>query len=204
MQIIVYSKPNCDLCASFKDKLVTHLKVPFVERDLETALTQCETWREDGTVEVMVAHTMIAENVPLILIDGHAFNYTEALVEIKKRLAAGETAEAPERAPGDGKDMNTEFKEVTEEEFVVRLREVGNHLVERIHITSTATRRYGGNGAKLWKLEPEGRISAEFSVRDPFQKPMKHVTIAVVADDFKELLVRAELRVREEQKKGRL
>jgi hypothetical protein len=174
------------------------------ERNLEDARAQCETWRTDGTPDVMAAHTMIDENVPLILIDLVPYNYGDALKEIKKRLDAGETAEEPESAPGDGKDMRTEFGDMSEATFVERLYVLGGHHVEGLIITSKAKRVYDGKRADMWSLEVTGPISVSFRIRDPYKKPMKHVQLQAQGDNFKEVFADAESRVKAELKKGTL
>lgn len=198
----MYSKLGCKLCEGFKTKLAVFLKVPYLNRDLQQALTQCETWREDGTVDVMAAHTMIDDNVPLILIDKKPYNYGKALAVITRRLAQGELAFLPARAPGDGKDMRTVFGVMSEATFVGQLYVLGEHHVENLHITSQAKRIYDGKRADMWSLEVTGPISASFSIRDPYQKPMKHVNFQVHGADFKELLADAESRIKVERKTG--
>ncbi len=204
MQITVYTKKDCGLCADFKDKLVNHLKVPFAERDLADAKLQCETWRTDGTVDVIAAHAMIDEKMPLVLIDGRPFRYAQATAHIKKHLDAGGMVEKPEKVPGDGKDVATAMSPLNEEDFVERLFEVARGSLDIITVHSDAKRTYAGRSTKRWQFEALGTIKMHVKLRDPRQKPMKLFEFDLKGEDFRELLVEAEIKIRAGKEQGRM
>lgn len=81
MTIHVYSKPGCGKCEAAKDKL-KRMGMEYVEHELGYHVSFHEGWREDGSVEVMAAHTQL-DTMPLLKIDNKFYNYSAAMKELK-------------------------------------------------------------------------------------------------------------------------
>lgn len=186
MEIIVYTKLGCKLCASFKDKLSNHLKVLFAERDLQRSLQVSDTWRENGTDKLIAAHGYVDGAVPLILIDGCPYKYAAALAEIKRRLGAGEEATVPE--PERDKSADMLGPQLTEEEFVAAVwRLCANHN-DMLVITSLVERTYDGVGKPPVRYEAQGDIQICIHYRDPTVKPMSVELFEAQGQDFRKTL----------------
>lgn len=84
MTILVFTKPNCGLCASAKDKL-DRMQLTYEVRDYDAILEPHEGWRDDGTVEFRAMAALIREKVPMIVIDGVPYEYSAAMAELKRR-----------------------------------------------------------------------------------------------------------------------
>lgn len=85
MEIIVYSKEDCGICADAKDKL-KRLKLPYEERSAERALTAHDGWRTDGTVDARAMMALIGDKIPMLVINGRPFEYTAAMREVKRLI----------------------------------------------------------------------------------------------------------------------
>lgn len=186
MEIIVYTKQDCDLCASFKDKLRNHLKVPFDERDLQQSLQLSDTWREDGTDRLAAAHAYLHGAVPMILIDRYAYDYARAFKEIKKRLAAGEEATMPE-AERD-KSMDRLGPPLSETAFVEAVRKLCDGHIELMTVTSPVERTYCVNDESAGRCEVQGDIEVWMHYRDPTAKPLCTVELKAEGQDFRGVL----------------
>jgi len=81
MTIRIYSKEGCGKCEAAKDKL-RRLGYDYQEHDLEYHVGPHDGWREDGSVEVMAAHTLM-DTLPLIQVDGDFHDYPSAMRKLK-------------------------------------------------------------------------------------------------------------------------
>ena len=82
----LYSKPGCSLCAAAKEKFAL-LGVTYQEHDLAYHIAPHHGWREDGSHELMSAHTFY-DSMPLIRVGGNIFNYSGGMKEIRRLLTA--------------------------------------------------------------------------------------------------------------------
>lgn len=186
MEVIVYTKPGCKLCAGFKDKLRTNLKVLFAERDLEKALRLSDTWREDKTGQFKAAHTSLDEPVPFIVIDGKGYDYAKAVAEIKCRLAAGEEATMPESERD--KSMDVLGPPLTESEFIAAAWKLCEDHVDFVRIVSLVDRTYCAPVIPAERREVHGELSVLLHYRDPAASPLCMVEFTVWGADFREVL----------------
>ena len=85
MNVTIFSKENCKLCAGAKDKMV-RMGVEFEVRDIEYLTEVHEGWRDDGSVTILAAHALKERMIPMIQIDEGYYTYTEAMKELKGRL----------------------------------------------------------------------------------------------------------------------
>jgi arsenate reductase-like glutaredoxin family protein len=81
--ITLYSKKNCAMCDSAKDKLRRlGLAFSFVN------VTELDNWRNDARVDFTVEKTWREDNgkpeLPLLSIDGKWYDYPEAMAVIRK------------------------------------------------------------------------------------------------------------------------
>ena len=83
MKIVVYSKEDCGICESAKDKLKI-MKLPFEIRDFDTIGLVVEGWRTNGAVDALAYSTLNGGMAPIILIDGVAHNYSGAMSALKR------------------------------------------------------------------------------------------------------------------------
>ncbi len=83
MMIDVYSKKKCGICSSAKEKLRL-MGLAYKTFDLDSAIETHEGWREDGSVEVLAAYTMLDNHVPVICIDGEYHDYPGAMRFLKR------------------------------------------------------------------------------------------------------------------------
>lgn len=84
MKVTVFSKKGCKLCERCKEKLAV-MKIKYTERDLEDSIRPHKGWRKSDAVAVRAAFAMVNDRVPLVMIDGDAYNYSGAM----KRLKSG-------------------------------------------------------------------------------------------------------------------
>ena len=84
MDVKVYGKKDCGLCAAAEDKL-KRMNIDYEKHDIAEASTPHEGWREDGSIEVQALHCQINMMIPMIVIDQRSYNYTSAMRELKKR-----------------------------------------------------------------------------------------------------------------------
>jgi len=82
MSIRIYSKPGCGKCQAAKEKLKI-MGLSYEEHDLGYHTQPHEGWREDGSVAVMAAHTML-DTLPIIQIENDFHDYPGAMKAIKK------------------------------------------------------------------------------------------------------------------------
>jgi glutaredoxin len=88
--IEVYSKPGCGKCKAAKDKL-NRLGLAYTEHNIELYISHHEGWRQDGSADVMTAHTIL-DTLPLIRINGSFHNYPEAMGILKNGQLEQDTA----------------------------------------------------------------------------------------------------------------
>lgn len=81
MTIQVYSKPGCGKCTAAKNKLEM-MGLMFTEHNLEYHVTVHEGWRQDGSADVMAAHTML-DTLPIIRVNGEFHDYPSAMKKLK-------------------------------------------------------------------------------------------------------------------------
>lgn len=82
MTIQVYSKPGCGKCEAAKDKL-RRMGFEYNEHNLSYHIQHHEEWREDGSVEVMAAHTLL-DTLPIFKVDNEFYDYPGAMRELKR------------------------------------------------------------------------------------------------------------------------
>ncbi len=186
MEIVVYTKPGCALCRNFKDKLLNHLKVPFGERDLAHSLQISDTWKRDSTARLAAAHAYLDSAVPLILIDQRAFTYVRALVEIKKRLAAGEKATMPD--PERDTALDKLGPPLTEAVFVAAVWRLCQGHVDFLHVLSPVVRVYDAEDKSVASREVRGELEISVCYRNPNVQPMILEELTVSGQSFREVL----------------
>ena len=93
MEVKLYGKKDCKLCESAIKKLEI-MEIPFVKEDIEYWASTHPGWREDETVDIMAKHCLINAMIPMILIDGKPYNYTQAMRELKTRKKKEQDADA--------------------------------------------------------------------------------------------------------------
>jgi glutaredoxin len=89
MTIEVYSKPGCGKCAAAKSKLKL-MGFDYVEHDLHYHVSLHDGWRQDGSAEVMAAHTIL-DTLPLFRLGDDFHDYPGAMRKLKD-LRASEPA----------------------------------------------------------------------------------------------------------------
>lgn len=82
MDVKLYGKKGCSLCAAAEDKLV-RMKIPYEKLDIELAAEPHAGWREDGSVEVQAMHCLINMQIPMVVVDGKPYAYAEAMRVLK-------------------------------------------------------------------------------------------------------------------------
>jgi len=82
MQIVLYGKKNCGLCASAEDKL-KRMKLEYEKHDIEYYGMPHEGWRTDRSIDVMAMHCLINQQIPMLVVDGKPYSYTAAMRVIK-------------------------------------------------------------------------------------------------------------------------
>ena len=83
MDVELYGKKDCGLCASAEDKL-KRMKVPYTKYDIDYFSDLHEGWREDQSTTVMAHHCLINQQIPMLIVNGKAYNYTGAMKAIKE------------------------------------------------------------------------------------------------------------------------
>ncbi len=81
MVIQVFSKPGCGRCTAAKDKL-RKMGYAYEELDLETHVRHHDGWREDASVELMAAHTLM-DTMPIIRVNEEYLDYPSAMRRLK-------------------------------------------------------------------------------------------------------------------------
>ncbi|MFH0910509.1 MAG: glutaredoxin [Planctomycetota bacterium] len=82
MVVHVYGQAGCDFCRRAKDKIQL-LGFDYEEHDLQQVIQFHEGWREDGSIEVLAAHSEI-NTLPLIRVGEKFMDYTAAMKELKQ------------------------------------------------------------------------------------------------------------------------
>lgn len=82
--VIVFSKKNCGLCESLKDKLRNIFKIEFTERDIEESLAPGKDWRQTDVDKVTALHCVINNKIPMCVIDEVPYDYVGALRALKR------------------------------------------------------------------------------------------------------------------------
>ncbi len=85
MTIQVYSKRGCGKCDAAKSKLKL-MGLPFTEHDLEYHINLHEGWRQDGSADIMAAHTML-DTLPIFRVNDEFHDYPSAMRKIKSSTA---------------------------------------------------------------------------------------------------------------------
>ena len=81
MTIEVYGKKGCGKCEAAKDKL-RRMGFEYKEHSLAYHIAHHENWRNDGSVEVMAAHTLL-DTMPLLKIGSEIMDYPGAMRMLK-------------------------------------------------------------------------------------------------------------------------
>ena len=82
MTIELYGKKDCKLCADAEKKLQL-MRVEYTKYDIEYFGALHEGWREDESTTVMAHHCLVNQQIPMLIVDGKAYNYTGAMKAIK-------------------------------------------------------------------------------------------------------------------------
>jgi len=85
MVVHVYSKDGCGRCTAAKDKL-QRMGYAYQEHDLQYHVEYHEGWQEDGSIEVLAAHSEM-NTLPLIRVGDDFLDYSAAM-KLLKRLRA--------------------------------------------------------------------------------------------------------------------
>ena len=83
MSVQVYGKDGCKLCDAAKEKLVL-LGVDFTSHDVARHIEHHEGWREDESVELLAAFSMMDGKIPLIKIGSEYHDYPSAIRRLKE------------------------------------------------------------------------------------------------------------------------
>ena len=81
MTIHVYSKPGCGKCDAAKSKLKL-MGLPYTEHNLEHYISFHDGWRNDGSADVMAAHTML-DTLPIFRLNDEFHDYPSAMRKLK-------------------------------------------------------------------------------------------------------------------------
>jgi hypothetical protein len=90
MDIKVYSKLGCGKCAAAKNKLKL-MGLEYTEHDLAYHITFHEGWRQDGSADVMAAHTIL-DTLPIFRLDDEFHDYPSAMRKLKDMKTTGSAA----------------------------------------------------------------------------------------------------------------
>ncbi|MDR0363373.1 MAG: hypothetical protein LBJ46_11935 [Planctomycetota bacterium] len=86
MEIHVYSKLGCGKCDAAKKKLAL-MGFDYTEHNLEYHVSLHDGWRQDGSTDVMAAHS-IMDTLPLFKLDEEFHDYPTAMRLLKERTLA--------------------------------------------------------------------------------------------------------------------
>lgn len=78
LSVQVYGKDGCKLCDAAKQKLQL-MGVEFTSHDLSRYIEHHEGWREDESVELLAAYSMMDGRIPLIRIGSRYHDYPGAI-----------------------------------------------------------------------------------------------------------------------------
>lgn len=82
MTVEIYSKEGCKICTAAKEKM-TLMGVDYREHDLAYYIQPHAGWREDGSTEIMTAHTFYG-SLPLIRVGETILDYAGAMKAIRQ------------------------------------------------------------------------------------------------------------------------
>lgn len=82
MKIKVYGKKRCPNCAAAKDEL-RRLALPFEDVQIDNVMDYHESWKTDGTPQVLAAYAAYDAELPIIQIDDDFFNYSRAIQRLR-------------------------------------------------------------------------------------------------------------------------
>lgn len=82
MTVHIYSKQGCGKCEAAKEKLA-RMGLSYEEHDLQYHVEHHDGWRNDDSVEVMAAHTLM-DTLPLIRVGEQFHDYPSAMRTLKK------------------------------------------------------------------------------------------------------------------------
>ena len=94
MTIHVYSKVDCGKCEAAKTKLKI-MGLSYTEHNLEYHVTHHDGWRDDGSADVMAAHTQM-DTLPLFRLGETFLDYPGAMKALKTRMVRREREEVAE------------------------------------------------------------------------------------------------------------
>lgn len=82
----IYGLPECGKCDAAKDKL-RRFKINFEERSYSHYVAYHDSWKEDGSVEILAARSFYGDHaVPLIESeDGRVYDYPGFMRVLKQR-----------------------------------------------------------------------------------------------------------------------
>lgn len=83
MTIEVYGKKGCGVCSAAKEKL-QRMGLSYSDRDLESVTRPHAGWRDDGSIEVLAALSLLDNRLPLIKIEGSYYDYPGAMRRLKE------------------------------------------------------------------------------------------------------------------------
>ncbi|MHC4883721.1 MAG: glutaredoxin domain-containing protein [Planctomycetota bacterium] len=82
MVVEVYGKEGCGKCDAAKDKL-RRMGFEYKEHQLQYHVEHHDGWREDGSIEVLAAHSQ-HNTMPLLKVKGDFHDYSGAMRTLKK------------------------------------------------------------------------------------------------------------------------
>jgi glutaredoxin len=82
MVVHVYGKEGCTFCDKAKEKL-QRLGLNYQEHNLQYHVEYHEGWQDDGSIEVLAAHSEM-NTLPLIRVGDEFLNYTSAMKHLKQ------------------------------------------------------------------------------------------------------------------------
>lgn len=83
LRVQVYGKEGCRLCDAAKEKLLL-MGVSFTTHELGQYIEHHEGWREDESVDLLAAYSMMDGTMPLIRIGGEYHDYPSAIRRLKE------------------------------------------------------------------------------------------------------------------------
>lgn len=82
MTIDVYSKPGCGKCNAAKEKLKL-MGFDYTEHNVEYHVEFHDGWRQDGSADVMAAHTLLGGSLPIFRLGEEFHDYPTAMRKLK-------------------------------------------------------------------------------------------------------------------------
>lgn len=84
MTVEIFSKQGCKKCSAAKEKMAL-LGVDYSEHDITYHIAPHQGWREDGSSELMTAHTLFG-TLPLIRVNGTVHDYSGAMKALRQTI----------------------------------------------------------------------------------------------------------------------